>query len=374
MRINFFGDFVAHSVEGVNIADELKKIISQGDINILNFEAVSINRNKSEYKKILKSGPNIYQCENSPKWIKDNGFTAVSLSNNHIYDYGERALEDTIKAFSSVKTFGAGTWNEAYTPLILTTNNKRIAFFALTHNEFGTLTDSTDKRINKGAAWINHTCIDKLIIETKEKVDYVFIFAHAGVEHLQQPLPEWRERYRALIDLGCDGVIASHPHIIQGWEMYNHKPIIYSLGNFFFPSTNKPTHWYKSIVASLVIDEKGNINVKITPLHFDKKSIRLDTSSETALCIKKANEILHDEKKYISFINSAAIEQQELFYTMFMNGGMARCFTLKKILRTFLYFIRNGKYYNPAWLYNNIQCESHKWFFLRGYKLIHNLI
>jgi hypothetical protein len=44
----------------------------------------------------------------------------------------------------------------------------------------------------------------------------------------QQPLGH------ALIDAGADAVIGHHPHVLHGVELYNGKPIFYSLGNFLF--------------------------------------------------------------------------------------------------------------------------------------------
>ena len=38
----------------------------------------------------------------------------------------------------------------------------------------------------------------------------------------------------AYIDAGADAVIGAHPHILQGIEYYKGKPILYSLGNFWF--------------------------------------------------------------------------------------------------------------------------------------------
>ena len=37
---------------------------------------------------------------------------------------------------------------------------------------------------------------------------------------------------RAAIDAGATMVITNHPHVIQGMEVYNGKPIVYSVGNF----------------------------------------------------------------------------------------------------------------------------------------------
>ena len=40
--------------------------------------------------------------------------------------------------------------------------------------------------------------------------------------------------HHACIDAGADAVIGAHPHILQGIEYYKGKPILYSLGNFWF--------------------------------------------------------------------------------------------------------------------------------------------
>ena len=57
---------------------------------------------------------------------------------------------------------------------------------------------------------------------------------HWGVEHstvLEDDQVEFAHQY---IDAGADIVIGAHPHILQGVEYYNGKPILYSLGNFWF--------------------------------------------------------------------------------------------------------------------------------------------
>ena len=37
-----------------------------------------------------------------------------------------------------------------------------------------------------------------------------------------------------LIEAGVDIIIGHHPHVVQGMEVYQGKPIFYSLGNFVF--------------------------------------------------------------------------------------------------------------------------------------------
>ena len=63
-----------------------------------------------------------------------------------------------------------------------------------------------------------------------------------------------------LIDYGADVVIGSHPHVTQGIEMYDGKPIFYSLGNFIFDQSNEATHSAYFVQIDLVGD-KGECTV-----------------------------------------------------------------------------------------------------------------
>ncbi len=371
MKINFFGDFVSPSVKNLKIDEQVKKIIADGDINAINFE-VPCPRNPKSCKKLDKTGPVLYQCTEAPQWIEENGWNVVSLSNNHTMDCWDEGFQDTVDAFKKAKIVGAGSWDEAYRPLFLEVEGKKISIIALTHCEFGTLSDKYDNRYKNGCAWINHPDVDKLITETKKKTDFCFIFAHAGVENIEQPLPEWRERYRAMIDLGADGVIASHPHIQQGWEMYNDKPIVYSLGNFYFPNENKKNdpRWKCSNCATLEVKQGGGVDLKIKTLVFENDMICVDESEETKLYIERINDVLADGEKYMNYINRTCVKMLDTYYFLFRVGGLCECSSLKKLLKeTIKMILLRAVKSNPVYLINNLWCESHRWCICRGLKL-----
>ena len=72
------------------------------------------------------------------------------------------------------------------------------------------------------------------IKKAKQQCDYVFVAVHWGVEHTDELTDYQPVIAHQLIDAGADGVIGSHPHVLQGMEFYQGKPIFYSLGNFIF--------------------------------------------------------------------------------------------------------------------------------------------
>ena len=64
--------------------------------------------------------------------------------------------------------------------------------------------------------------------------DLIVAMLHYGNEYMTSPNDDQIRISHELIDDGVDVVIGSHPHVPQGVEMYNGKPIFYSLGNFIF--------------------------------------------------------------------------------------------------------------------------------------------
>ncbi|MBN1682729.1 CapA family protein [Candidatus Bathyarchaeota archaeon] len=61
--------------------------------------------------------------------------------------------------------------------------------------------------------------------------------APTGYRNLELPPDEVKEFAHKIIDTGADIYVGHGPHIMRGIEIYNGKPIFYSLGNFVFQST-----------------------------------------------------------------------------------------------------------------------------------------
>jgi len=97
----------------------------------------------------------------------------------------------------------------------------------------------------------------QVIDDAKRQADWVFVACH---HHLtdgldgQIPSKAVRDFAHACIDSGADGWFGSGPHQIQGIEIYNDKPIFYSLGNFIFDSYLEATGW--SVILSITMSEK----------------------------------------------------------------------------------------------------------------------
>jgi hypothetical protein len=99
-----------------------------------------------------------------------------------------------------------------------------------------------------GAVWIHmapwnpfrQSELDKVaatVRQAKQNADVVIVYPHWGQEYTAKPNPDQVRVAHALIDAGADMIIATHPHWVQGAEIYKGRLIAYSLGNFVFDQT-----------------------------------------------------------------------------------------------------------------------------------------
>jgi poly-gamma-glutamate synthesis protein (capsule biosynthesis protein) len=69
----------------------------------------------------------------------------------------------------------------------------------------------------------------------------VIASCHWGIEGDHYPNDYQQQLAHQIVDWGADLVVGTHPHVLQGVELYNGKVICYSLGNFCFGGNSNPT-------------------------------------------------------------------------------------------------------------------------------------
>ena len=85
----------------------------------------------------------------------------------------------------------------------------------------------------------------EVIRQTAKVADIVIANIHWGTEGSHKVEQYQRDLAYAMIDAGADAIIGSHPHVLQGIEYYQGKPIMYSLGNFWFNAKTMYTCLYE---------------------------------------------------------------------------------------------------------------------------------
>lgn len=227
ISLQFFGDIMldrnvakAMGKQGLNyifaLSTGTKQLFGNTDLLIANLEGPFATKRINTSKTIaFRFDPNFADQ------LKRLGFSGFDLANNHSYDMGTNNVAFTRKTLTKA---GLGYFGDelnegtSYTWVTSTTNGQSVAFLGI-HNTY------------------HNPDLKKLAIALQQAsttASLVVVNVHWGVEYQanstkkQQTLAHW------LIDHGADVVIGHHPHVVEEAEIYNGKPIFYSLGNFIF--------------------------------------------------------------------------------------------------------------------------------------------
>lgn len=227
-----------------------------------NLECVLLD-NASDYEKNDKE-IHINAETKTANVLKENGFTLVSLANNHLADFKAKGVVNTLDTLDKVglKHVGAGrNLTEAAEYDIQEINGVKIATiavsdiipkdFAARDSKAGILTTKTLKYY-------------QAVKDASEKADLVIANIHWGVEYGMTETEAQQQLARNLINWGVDVVIGSHPHVLQPVEKYGDGIIFYSMGNFVFDQGWSRTK--DSMVLNYYVDEDGNCSFEITPI------------------------------------------------------------------------------------------------------------
>ena len=129
----------------------------------------------------MKVGPNIKTNKNAAVLLKQANFKLVTTANNHILDYGEKGIKDTLSVLESlgISYVGSGkNLHEAGLPFILEQSEMKIGILNFAENEFNSAGYSS-----YGSNPVNPISNYYAIKRLKEQVNFIIVIAHGGREH-----------------------------------------------------------------------------------------------------------------------------------------------------------------------------------------------
>lgn len=360
MKILFTGDINFRGITNLDaqkskqILTEVKPYIDASDFVIPNLECPLAEIDK--YPPIKKSGPNLICTPDNICLLKEMNATAVTLANNHIGDFGDGALKDTLALLkeNNISYCGAeSNIEKAYDAIRLTKDSVTVSVLSVCENEFGMATENS-----YGAAVYNPRLLLKRIREEKSVADYVVVVFHGGNEFNPLPSPDTAERYRLICDMGADAVVGGHTHCPQGYEIYDGKPIIYSMGNFFFrsrPERKVNISWNYGYFT--VLEFADTVSAEITPYNFDVDNLKLSVfqgndKEKMMDYIEKLSRIIKDNTELEKYFCGWAYNHQ--WFT-----DAPEDFT-------------NPVDYDASFSYNLVKCEAHLSQLQKLYSILHN--
>lgn len=229
----------------------------------------------------------------------------VSLGNNHIMDYNEEGVKDTIDTLENAGVTYAisGVWGDKY-GMYETEKGIKIGFVSVNEYYEGNTV---------------YTFLEDGLKQLREQgADLVFALAHWGgdkthiIEDDQYTMGRW------CVDQGYDLVLGCHPHVLQGIECYNGKYIVYSMGNFCYGGSKNPKEKDSMIFQQTFtfvdgVLQENTTDIRAIPCRLSGKTSKNDYSpvilegDEAAETIQNLNS--YSEEFGIAFDNEGYLKQ-----------------------------------------------------------------
>lgn len=364
IKLTISGDFSPNE-EACKISEDAysenfgfaKKLFDSSDYNIINLEAPVVD---GILTPIRKTGPNKHTKDSAIDILSYMGINAVCLANNHFFDHGQNGVEQTLQSLAkhNITYVGGGdTLASSQKTLIIEIKGKRIAIINCCEHESSLATTS-----HGGSNPINPISQYYAISQAKAVSDYIIVIAHGGIEHFKYPTPRMQSLYRYYVDCGANAVINHHQHCYSGFEYHNGSPIIYGLGNFFFPKKSHVNDFWNYGYSITLNIENNIITFDCHPYcqclnkNFMIQELTCDKLDEFRSNIAEINNVISNPalllEKYDEYLNKTKSSYASIFTPYHSN------FLEKLCARGIL-----PKFYNKNKLRriaSFIKCESHQ--------------
>lgn len=213
----------------------MKPYLEVADVAAINLETQVMEEEPAEKapKSVVFFTPP--EALDALKWA---GVDYVTLGNNHTYDYLDAGLASTLDALRSRDIAFSGadhTESGALAPYMLEHSNSRYALQGYVGWAGGGRISQVAEGDEKGGPPLGlETNITQSVKRDLATDATPIVQYHGSLEYGDGPSLDTETRLKAAVDAGAGLVVAHHPHVFQGLELYKDKLIAWSLGNFTF--------------------------------------------------------------------------------------------------------------------------------------------
>lgn len=221
----FFGKYdCSKDPNALDYFRDVKEVLSSCDIRVGNLETPFYSGKKSIGSKSAYISSNPLNI----KILNYLDIDAVSVSNNHTFDFGVSGLEETISILdnNNISWFGANKKD-------LEIKEHKILFHG--YCSYNTNPIGIRGKYSKdGIEPLHYKPLLEKFNNYSDSGYFNVVSIHSGVEHVNTPSIEDITFARGLANIGNYFYYGHHPHVVQGIEYINNSLIAYSLGNFCF--------------------------------------------------------------------------------------------------------------------------------------------
>jgi poly-gamma-glutamate synthesis protein (capsule biosynthesis protein) len=249
-------------------------------------------------KAAVEAGKDVILRVSSPQAaqaLAQGGIKVVGLANNHTMDFTDHGLLETFDRLrkAGVQFAGAGeNLAAAEDALIVQVKGRRIGILSFSdvvpryswaqENHPGI---ATGKEADRVVAAIR---------STRPKVDILILLLHWGTQFVSEPIPRQQFLAEQAQRAGADLVLGAHPHVLQGVGCYGRVPVVYSAGNFVFPTMSLPTR--RTAIFEFEFPLGGPPSLHLVPVLIDEQGapqlVEGDTRQDILLEMNKLSQPL----------------------------------------------------------------------------------
>jgi poly-gamma-glutamate capsule biosynthesis protein CapA/YwtB (metallophosphatase superfamily) len=219
---------------------DVMPLLDAADLRIINLEC-PLTDYEQRWTRTPKR-PHFRAPPSAIETLRAAKIDACSLANNHIVDFEERGLLDTLEHLDAAGIRHAGASRnreEASAPAVLSVpgeRGQRVGLLAFTDN-MPPFAAGDDR---PGTTYLPVSSEPEVLRRVELAVssvramgaDTIIFSNHWGPNRVLRPRGHFRKFARAVMDRGVDIYYGHSAHVFQGVELYRDKPILYDTGDF----------------------------------------------------------------------------------------------------------------------------------------------
>ena len=210
----------------------ISSVLKSADFTALNFETAVTSRGTPQPKTYhFRTTPTAFTA------LRDAGIDLITMANNHVLDYGQTGLADTLAAAKTARFPYVGIGVNAaaaWAPYVTTIKGVKIAIIGVSQvAELASSWVATRSRPGEANA-INLPRTLAAVRAARKLAPVVIVFMHWGTEGQACPDPNQLSLAPRLAAAGASIIIGAHAHMLQGSGWLGHTFLAYGMGNFLW--------------------------------------------------------------------------------------------------------------------------------------------
>ena len=234
-------------------------------------------------------------CPEAVEVLRVANIRYVSLANNHILDFQEQGLLDTLEHLDAagIAHAGAGrTLEDAMAPALVQVGGLKIGVISLTDNE-----PAFAATAERPGTYYAEICerpdtlapIKRRIADLRDAgAQEIVLSVHWGPNMVESPRARFRGFAHAVVDLGADLFHGHSAHLCQGVEVRDRGLILYDCGDFLDDYAVDPVlrnDW--SFVFLLTLGPDGPRRLKMLPVRLRFARVDLACGQEFKAIVRR---------------------------------------------------------------------------------------